>query len=137
MMFFRCRSTRRKMWEMVDEQLERIPIMATESDSANEDYVSKARIRDVQRHHRYRKYVTLRRLVAGDTIEGQDHLILPLRLNPRLKAPSSHQRGSLVEADLYGVYSTVPYANMSTPVPSPPSNASPICTCPTLHGLKP
>ena len=113
MMFFRCRSRRRKIWEMVNEQLERMPIMATESDSTNKDYVIKARIRDVQRRPGYRKYVTLRRIVAADTIEGQDHLILPLRLNPRLKAPSSYQRVPLVEADLHGVYSTVPYANMT------------------------
>jgi hypothetical protein len=115
-LFLRYSSKRSEIWEMVDEQLNRVPIMATESDVMDWNHFMMTRMCGLRREPDRRQYVKFRRLAqAHNTIKGQHHLILPLTLNPLLRlSASKRQRWSLVETDEHGAYSTVKYANMST-----------------------
>jgi hypothetical protein len=113
-MFPRCSSKRHEIWEMVDEQLNRVPIMITKSDVVDFDSVIETRMSLMPQESHHKQYVKLRKLAqAEDTIKGQDHLILPLTLNPLLRPSVSEQRWPLVEKDEHGVYSTIRYANTS------------------------
>jgi hypothetical protein len=113
-MFLRCSPKRHEIWEMVDEQLDRVPIMQTEYDVVDFDHLMRTRTSVTRQEPHHKQYVKLRKLAqAGDTIKSQDHLILPLTLNPLLRPSVSEQRWPLVDKDEHGVYSTIRYANTS------------------------